>query len=187
MPIVTMSDYQDNTGLPSQGAAGSFRDRTCPNLVTWWNFSWDAYRLEPSLDRPMFIRRLCMWIVLLLRVLMGLIAFERYANSLRIEMMVLSPILTMVEFFFIGFCLAHIGQSEGKRRVLAVMVVSTDSMREGSYFGRLRNAKRREHRVDGTLTCSWYSAPSITSCWWRSTTSGRALCFGRPRAPCGGS
>lgn len=122
MPVATISDFQDGA------AARSFRDRTCPNLVTWWAFSWDAYSLSGSPDRASYVRRICMWIVLISRVLLGLFAFKRYAEGLRIEMIIISPILTMLEFFFIGFCLAHIGQSEGQRRVLGIMVVSTDSL-----------------------------------------------------------
>lgn len=116
MPIVTVSD--------PPGADSSVRNRYCPNLVAWWSFSWDAYSLAGVDDRIAYARRVCMWTVLVLRTLLGFLGFWRYAQNLDIAMMVMGPILSVVEFFWIAFCLAHIGQSEGKRRVLGIMVVS---------------------------------------------------------------
>lgn len=105
-------------------AGGSWKNRNCPNMRTCWAFSWEAYSLNTS-DKAQLCRRICMWVILLVRTAMSVLGIVRDALWGHFVSVVIFSILAVLGFFFIAWCLAQIGQVRGRRRVLGVMVVSS--------------------------------------------------------------
>ncbi|KAK7917995.1 hypothetical protein PG985_009869 [Apiospora marii] len=108
-------------GNGSAGAGGSWKDRNCPNMRTCWAFSWEAYSLKTS-DKAQLGRRICMWLILLVRTAMSILGIVRDALWGHIVSVIVFSILAVLGFFFIAWCLAQIGEVRGRRRVLGLMV-----------------------------------------------------------------
>ena len=109
--------------LPPRPEGRSWKERNCPGMRTCWHFSWDAYNLKTS-DMAVLLRRICMWIVLVLRTFLSVLAIIGDAYGGRIVSMIVGIILAVIGFLFIAWCLATIGEAKGRRRVLGIMVVS---------------------------------------------------------------
>ena len=92
-------------------------------MRTCWHFSWEAYNLKTS-DTAVLLRRICMWVVLILRTFLSILAIIVDAYGGRIVSMIVGIILAVIGFLFIAWCLATIGEAKGRRRVCGVMVVS---------------------------------------------------------------
>ncbi|GKT40565.1 uncharacterized protein ColSpa_00746 [Colletotrichum spaethianum] len=114
-------DQQDAAGAGGQAAGGSMKDRMCPNMRGCWSFSWEAYSLKTS-DKAVLFRRICMYVILGIRTAMSVIGVVRDIVHAQIVSLILGIILGVIGFFFIAWCLAVIGQSEGRRKVLGIMV-----------------------------------------------------------------
>ncbi|KAF6821747.1 hypothetical protein CMUS01_11360 [Colletotrichum musicola] len=100
---------------------GSFKDRTCPNMRGCWSFSWEAYSLKTS-DKAALLRRICMIIILAIRTAMSVLSIVRDIIASQIVSLIIGIILAVIGFLFIAWCLACIGQAEGRRKVLGIMV-----------------------------------------------------------------
>ncbi|EFQ33872.1 hypothetical protein CGRA01v4_10768 [Colletotrichum graminicola] len=104
-----------------QSRGGSLKDRACPNMRGCWSFSWEAYSLNTA-DKAVLFRRVCMYITLGARTAMSVIGVVGDIAHGRVLGAVLGVILGAIGFLFIAWCLAVIGQAEGRRKVLGVMV-----------------------------------------------------------------
>ena len=113
MPI-TLSD--------ATSAAADWRNM--PHVSGWWQFTSDAFLIAGAPDTTALFRRVCMWTIMVLRVLNGVVDFFSYLGSFSLLMAVLTPFLVLFDVVLISFCLAHIGQAEGSRRVFGFSVVS---------------------------------------------------------------
>ncbi|GJC83305.1 hypothetical protein ColLi_06143 [Colletotrichum liriopes] len=123
-----ISGYQTMAHGDQQGAAaagqapgGSMKDRMCPNMRGCWSFSWEAYSLKTS-DKAVLFRRICMYVILGTRTAMSVIGVVRDIVHAQVASFILGIILGVIGFFFIAWCLAVIGQAEGRRKVLGIMV-----------------------------------------------------------------
>jgi hypothetical protein len=125
--VVTVENFPSE--LPPRPSSKS-RD-CCPNMRTCWHFSWGAYSLKTS-DKAVLCRRLCMWLILGCRTSQSILNVIYSAYGGLIASLIVGSILGVIGFFFIAWCLATIGEAQGKRRVLRMMVVSTDP---GSHLG----------------------------------------------------
>ncbi|KAK1987280.1 hypothetical protein LZ30DRAFT_580349 [Colletotrichum cereale] len=119
--------YQTMTPGDHQGAAGGqaqdrgLKDRMCPNMRGCWSFSWDAYSLKTA-DKAVLFRRVCMYVTLGTRTAMSVVGVIGDVAHNRVVGAVLGIVLGVLGFLFIAWCLAVIGQAEGRRKVLGVMV-----------------------------------------------------------------
>ncbi|WYZ42432.1 hypothetical protein EsH8_VI_000131 [Colletotrichum jinshuiense] len=120
-----MSNNEQQGSGAATGAAqgGSFKDRNCPNMRGCWSFSWEAYSLKTA-DKTVLLRRICMYIILGIRTALSVIGVVRDIIHAQVASFILGIILGVIGFFFIAWCLAVIGQAEGRRKVLGIMVVS---------------------------------------------------------------
>ncbi|KAK6213489.1 hypothetical protein QIS74_09491 [Colletotrichum tabaci] len=109
------------TQAQAQGGGGSLKDRMCPNMRGCWSFSWEAYSLKTA-DKAVLFRRICMYVILGIRTAMSVIGVVRDIIHARVAGFIIGIILGVIGFFFIAWCLAVIGQAEGRRKVLGVMV-----------------------------------------------------------------
>ncbi|KAH8885355.1 hypothetical protein GQ53DRAFT_751327 [Thozetella sp. PMI_491] len=116
MPVVTVTDYSDDAPAASRWS------RSCPSMVPWWHFSWEAFSLSSAPDGASRLRRIAMWTVLVSTLLLGVFDWGRLVLDLNIVMVILKPIIVLINLLFIGFCLAQIGQAEGTRTVLGLDV-----------------------------------------------------------------
>lgn len=66
-----------------------------------------------------------MWVVLILRTFLSVLAIIATAYGGQIVSMIVGIILAVLGFLFIAWCLATIGEAKGRRRVFGYMVVST--------------------------------------------------------------
>ena len=114
----------------------SWKDRNCPNMRICWSFSWEAYDLRTS-DRALFLRRLAMGSILVIRTFLSILSIFRQAWGGFLASVIVGVILTILNFFFIGWCLAKIGEAEDERRVFGKLVVS--EYRRGKAHATLRN------------------------------------------------
>jgi hypothetical protein len=124
MPIVTMADY--NTNKTGGAGTGSWKDRNCPNMRTCWSFSWRAYDLRTS-DKKALLRRIAMCLTLVIRTFLSILGIVRNSYGSVLVSVIVGTILTILNFFFIGWCLAKIGEAEGQRRVFGKLVVSLET------------------------------------------------------------
>ncbi|KAJ4310186.1 hypothetical protein N0V84_011104 [Fusarium piperis] len=115
MPVVTMADYNTNK------TSGSWKDRNCPNMRTCWSFSWQAYDLRMS-DKKALLRRVAMCLTLVIRTFLSILGIVRNSYGSLLVSVIVGTILTILNFFFIGWCLAKIGEAEGQRRVFGKLV-----------------------------------------------------------------
>lgn len=90
-----------------------------------WSFSWESYSLNTS-DPAVIIRRLCMWAILLVRTAISILSVMFRAYGGYIVSMALGVILGVLGFFFIAYCLALIGEVQGRRKVMGVLLVSLE-------------------------------------------------------------
>ncbi|KAF5007871.1 hypothetical protein FDECE_5786 [Fusarium decemcellulare] len=109
MPI-TLADLNKYDGV------SSWKDRNCPNMRTCWSFSWQAYDLRTS-DSAVLVRRSAMWLALIMRTTVSILNI-----SPKPFQGVLDSIIAIINFLFIAWCLATIGEAEGERRVLGKLV-----------------------------------------------------------------
>ncbi|KAL6360677.1 hypothetical protein LRP88_06384 [Fusarium phalaenopsidis] len=119
MPVVTMADY--NTNKTGGVGTGSWKDRNCPNMRTCWSFSWRAYDLRTS-DKKALLRRITMCLTLVIRTFLSILGIVRNSYGSVLVSVIVGTILTILNFFFIGWCLAKIGEAEGQRRVFGKLV-----------------------------------------------------------------
>ncbi|TKW48893.1 hypothetical protein CTA1_4417 [Colletotrichum tanaceti] len=128
----TIAGYQTMAQTDHQGAAapatqtahgggGNVKDRMCPNMRGCWSFSWEAYSLRTA-DKAVLFRRICMYVILGIRTALSVIGVVRDITHARVAGFIIGIILGVIGFFFIAWCLAVIGQAEGRRKVLGVMV-----------------------------------------------------------------
>ncbi|KAM5354108.1 hypothetical protein ACJ41O_000758 [Fusarium nematophilum] len=106
MPI-TLSDLD---------SPASWKDRNCPSMRTCWSFSWQAYDLRTS-ESVVLIRRGAMCLTLVIRTTVSILDI-----SPKPLLAIPQTILAIINFLFIAWCLASIGDAEGERRVLGKLV-----------------------------------------------------------------
>ncbi|OHE91165.1 hypothetical protein CORC01_13541 [Colletotrichum orchidophilum] len=116
--------YGDQQGAAAGGATagqGTVQNRMCPNMRTCWAFSWEAYNLKTS-DKAVLLRRICMIIILGIRTAISIFGVVNDIIHTQIVSLIIDIILGVLSFFFIAWALAVIGQAEGRRKVLGVMI-----------------------------------------------------------------
>ncbi|KAK1964124.1 hypothetical protein LY78DRAFT_583212 [Colletotrichum sublineola] len=113
--------YQTMTHGDQQGGGGSLKDRMCPNMRGCWSFSCEAYSLNTA-DKAVLFRRICMYITLGTRTAVSVLGVVGGIAHDRVLGAILGIVLGVVGFLFIAWCLAVIGQAEGRRKVLGIMV-----------------------------------------------------------------
>ncbi|KAF4892275.1 hypothetical protein CGCF415_v013055 [Colletotrichum fructicola] len=116
-----MTQYAGQPGAAAPAASGSFKDRNCPNMRGCWSFSWEAYSLKTS-DKQALLRRICMYIILGIRTALSILSIVRDIIAGRVVSWIIGIILAVLGFFFIAWCLAVIGQAEGRRKVFGIML-----------------------------------------------------------------
>ncbi|KAM5353967.1 hypothetical protein ACJ41O_000617 [Fusarium nematophilum] len=109
------------TSTKQTGSSGSWKERNCPNMRTCWSFSWNAYNPVTS-DKAAMVRRLSMCLTLFVRTFLSILGICRNAYGTVVVSVVVGVILTILNFFFIGWCLAKIGEAQGERRVFGKLV-----------------------------------------------------------------
>ncbi|KAI1079735.1 hypothetical protein F5B20DRAFT_542232 [Whalleya microplaca] len=102
----------------------TWRERNCPGCRTCWHFSWESYSLNTG-DMEVLARRLCMIITLGIRTALSILGvfFRAYSGS--VGGMVIGSIIAVIGFLFVAWCLAQIGEAQGKRKVFGTLVVSS--------------------------------------------------------------
>ncbi|KAK7449922.1 hypothetical protein CaCOL14_010143 [Colletotrichum acutatum] len=117
--------YGDQQGAAAGGGTtagqSSIQNRMCPNMRTCWAFSWESYNLKTS-DKAVLLRRICMIIILGIRTAISIFGIVYDVTHAQIVSLILDIILGILGFLFIAWALAVIGQAEGRRKVLGVMV-----------------------------------------------------------------
>ncbi|KAL0938449.1 uncharacterized protein CTRU02_205059 [Colletotrichum truncatum] len=116
---MSQDPYQQTAPAPAKG--GSFKDRNCPNMRNCWSFSWEAYSLKTS-DKTVLLRRICMYIILGIRTALSILSIASDIIHGNVAGWIIGIILAILGFFFIAWCLAVIGQAEGRRKVLGIML-----------------------------------------------------------------
>lgn len=137
-----MADYNTNKTRGTSG--GSWKARNCPNMRTCWSFSWKAYDLRTGGDTKALLRRIAMCLALVIRTFLSILGIFRNSYGSILVSAIVGTILTILNFFFIGWCLAKIGEAEGQRRVFGKLVVSFGTQ---VYRLRARVDKNKQGRV----------------------------------------
>ncbi|OLN97019.1 hypothetical protein CCHL11_02030 [Colletotrichum chlorophyti] len=120
--VLANGDQAGGNGAGTAPVQGSgFKERNCPNMRTCWSFSWEAYSLRIS-DSTTLVRRICMYIILAIRTALSIIGIVRDIIHSQVASFILGLILGIIGFFFIAWCLAVIGQADGRRKVLGIMI-----------------------------------------------------------------
>ncbi|KAK2000596.1 hypothetical protein LX36DRAFT_747516 [Colletotrichum falcatum] len=108
---------------PGDRQGGGPEDRACrPGTRGGWSLSWEAYGLKTAGGAVLLPRRVCMHVVLGTRTATSVVAVVGDAARDRVLGAVLGAVLGVVGFLSVAWCLAVIGQAEGRRKVLGVMV-----------------------------------------------------------------
>ncbi|KAK1595552.1 uncharacterized protein LY79DRAFT_577925 [Colletotrichum navitas] len=118
---MTHGGEQNAAAGNEQSRGGSLRDRACPNMRGCRSFLWEAYSLNAA-DKAVLFRRVCMYITLGTRTAMSVIGVVGDIAHDRVLGAVLGIVLGVIGFLFVAWCLAVIGQAEGRRKVLGVML-----------------------------------------------------------------
>jgi len=137
-----MSSYPGE--LPARPEGHSFKDRACPNARGCWSFSWSAFSLART-EPGVLLRRICMWIILVARTALSILSIIRAFAGGLIVWGIIDIILGVVVFFFIAWCLAVIGEAQGRRKVLGMTIVSLSSSSLNLYF----LLQRQGHEIQG--------------------------------------
>ncbi|KAK3939218.1 hypothetical protein QBC46DRAFT_355240 [Diplogelasinospora grovesii] len=112
----------DRAPNPSRKSGRRRRLRTCCSSTL------SAYDLLRALHPPstrQICRRLCMWIIMLLRTFMSVLNITSNAFGQRVVSLVLGILLAIISFIYVGWCLAVIGEAQGSRRVCGVNIGRT--------------------------------------------------------------
>ncbi|KAI2605722.1 uncharacterized protein GGS25DRAFT_523392 [Hypoxylon fragiforme] len=108
---------QDLPPRPEPPPSSSWRTRSCPGFRSCWSFSWHAYSLATP-DSAVLARRACMIITLAARTGLSVWGVVFGAYSAAVVGTVVGIVLAVVGFLFIAWCLAQVGEVEGRRIVL---------------------------------------------------------------------
>ena len=115
-----------STALPPRPQPASrhagWKDRNCPGMRGFWEFSLSSYSLRTS-DKAVLARRICMIAVLGCRTAISIIGILYNVFTLRLVSLILGVIFAVLGFVFVGWCLAKIGEAEGERVVFGNRVV----------------------------------------------------------------
>ncbi|KAF2681812.1 hypothetical protein K458DRAFT_371751 [Lentithecium fluviatile CBS 122367] len=103
------------------GYGRSWKDRNCPGMRGFWEFSLNSYSLRTS-DKAVLARRICMIVVLGCRTAISVLGVIKNAFGMRIVSLILGIILGILGFLFVGWCLAQIGEAKGVRVVFGKRV-----------------------------------------------------------------
>lgn len=117
------SDLPPRAAPPPSGQ--SWKDRNCPGMRNCWSFSLSSYSLK-DVDQGTRLRRICMIAILALRTVISVLSCISAAAAGYIAGLVIYAIVGVIGLWFIAWCLARIGDCTGERRVLGVLIVSSD-------------------------------------------------------------
>lgn len=82
-----------------------------------------SWSLRPQGSVRILLRRMFMWTILVLRVLMSILMIIYNTFNLRITSTAVGVVLTILNFFFVIWCLSMIDRAEGFRHVLGLRIV----------------------------------------------------------------
>jgi hypothetical protein len=117
--IRTIADYQPYQVTLSE----QVKSRYCPGMRSCWSFNFGSYS---PLNRPTnadTLRRVCMILTLASRTLLDVLALYENIMDMKVLGALISLVLGLISFFFVGCCLARIGDAEGERMVMRWDVV----------------------------------------------------------------
>jgi hypothetical protein len=106
---------------PAAGA-GNWKDRNCPGIRGFWDFSLSSYSLRTS-NKAVLARRICMIAILGSRTAISIIGILYNVFTIHLISLILGVIFGILGFLFVGWCLAKIGEAEGVRVVFGTRVV----------------------------------------------------------------
>lgn len=147
-------------------------DRASAEHESWKSRAWPGLRnILASWKIPfrgglqVIPRRLCMWTILVIRVVISIFFIAFQTLGIHIVSAVVGVILLVMNFFFMLWCFAIIDRAEGFRNVLCLRVVSLElrqvvqgGRKEGSHADHVRTG-----RAGPISTCSSPSVPCFTS------------------------
>ncbi|CAI6336196.1 unnamed protein product [Periconia digitata] len=112
-----------NTSKPADPTSSSqtFQQRTCPNMRSCWNFSYHSFSLRTS-DRRTLYRRISMIVILLTRLALSIISIFFHLWGGELISVIVGSILTVLGFLFVAWCLTVIGEAQGGRKVMGLMI-----------------------------------------------------------------
>ncbi|KAK2053600.1 hypothetical protein LY76DRAFT_649727 [Colletotrichum caudatum] len=104
-----------------QARGGSLKDRMLLNIRGCWSFSLKVYSIKTT-DRVVVFRRVCMYVTLGARTAISIVGVVGDIAHDRVPGAVLGIVLGVIGFLSVAWCLAVIGQAEGRRKVFGVTV-----------------------------------------------------------------
>lgn len=132
----------------------SWKDRNCPGMTGYFSFRLSSYSLQTS-DKAVLARRVCMLTILLLRTAISVKEVVWAAIRLNIAWLIINIVFGIISFFFVAMALEKIGEAQGRRKVLGILVVCSSAILVDVYI-------TDSYRGGGTLMSSYLSWPSST-------------------------
>lgn len=99
----------------------SWKDRNCPGMTGYFSFRLSSYSLQTS-DKAVLARRVCMLTILLLRTAISVKEVVWAAIRLNIAWLIINIVFGIISFFFVAMALEKIGEAQGRRKVLGILV-----------------------------------------------------------------
>lgn len=107
-------DHED-----TPGAVGSWKSRNCLSPGEYAK-SWS---LTGAANTQGLIRRICMWVIVLVRVVQTILIITYNTFASRISSIVFGIVFGILSFLFVAWCLAVIDRAQGRRKVLGLAIV----------------------------------------------------------------
>ncbi|KAF4971601.1 hypothetical protein FZEAL_9802 [Fusarium zealandicum] len=93
------------------------------NIRICCSFSWRAHSPTTS-SKTVLFRRISMILNLFFRAFLSIVGIFRHPYGTVLLSVIVGTILTILNFFFIGWCLGKTGEAEGQRRMFGKLVRS---------------------------------------------------------------